>query len=38
VADERNSKLVLGVLLRRNGFGVGLFRRNRPPWDGSAGE
>jgi hypothetical protein len=35
MGDERNSKLVLGVVLGRNAFGAGLFRRNRPPWAGS---
>jgi hypothetical protein len=36
VDGERNAKLVLGVVLRRDAFGIRLFQRNRPPWQGSA--
>ena len=34
---ERNAKLVLGVVLERDGFGQDFYRRKRPPWRGVGG-
>src|SRR5487761_1817297 len=37
VEDERNAKLVFGAVLHRNAFGLDLYRRPRPPWQGLGG-